>query len=959
MDGGDGVVARPEAVRAGLTPTVELLEREHELRRIADAIAAPGGVLVVEGEAGIGKSALVAAAVEIGRAAGARVLTARGGVLERDFGHGVARQLFEAPLRGARPTERRRWLSGAAGLAAPVLGLPAPESAGGMDDRAFAAQHGLYWLAANLAAEDPLLLVVDDLQWSDLASLRWLVYLARRIEAMPLLVLAAWRTGEPDAPEELLAELAADRVVPEPLSLAATGALITRQLGRECDQGTAEACHRGTGGNPFLLAELAHALDEDTELPLDAAQVAALGGHAIGRHVHARLARLPRPAGEVAGAAAVLDGGTAPRQLAALTGLGFADVRAASDQLVGARILADTGTLEFVHPLVRTAIYDALSPAHRAAAHRRAADVLDTDGLVDRAAVHLLAAECAGDAGVVDRLAAAAERALARGAVEEAVVLLRRALEEPPPAAARHALLMQLAQAEFLAGDDAAIVSARAALDSAQDPDQHAVAALKLAGVLSLVDVPLETRPGDDTAAGTLGEALDVLTTTADALREAAPDHALRLDVERIVHSMLLPRLPPGLRRQVAALAAEVDAESLPAQTLRAVDACLGAVSGAMPADEAADAALAALRDGRLLADPSIEPTAVGFYWALQALRYSERLDEYAAWTARRWGLATRAGALLERYGGSAQQRAHIAWLRGELATAVDEARLALAGHDVLGYHFFTPAAVAPLVAALVELGQLDDADAVLADHGLAEGTTWSWFLLVPARVSLALARGDLERATDQLAGAPPEAARLPLRMAPSEVAVALATGRRDDALERAWAMLTAAEQFGAPGSLGVARRLVGQATGGDEGVEHLRAAIEPLERSPLCLELARALVELGAALRRLNRRLDARDPLRRGLDLAQRCGAEVLTAQAVDELRASGARPRRLVLSGLESLTASEVRVARLVAEGRSNPEVAQALFVTRATVETHLGSVFRKLGVTSRDQLPAALGV
>jgi DNA-binding CsgD family transcriptional regulator len=933
---------------------VELLERECELRRIADAVAARGGALVVEGEPGVGKSALMEAGAGIARTAGARVLSARGGVLERDFGYGVARQLFEAPLRDARPAERRRWLSGAAGLAASVLGLAAPKEAGGMDDRAFAAQHGLYWLAANLAAEGPVVLVVDDLQWSDLASLRWLVYLARRLEGVALLVLAAWRTGEPGAPEELLVELAADRVVPEPLSIAATGALIARRLGRACDPATAEACHRATGGNPFLLAEVAQALGEDTELPLDAVRVAALGGGAVSRQVRARLARLPPAAGEAASAAAVLDGGMVPRQLAALAGLALAEVRAACDQLIAARILADRGMLEFVHPLVRTAIYDALSPARRAAAHRRAADVLETDGLVDRAAVHLLAAERGGDPGVVDRLAAAAERALGRGAVEEAVVLLRRALEEPPPPAARYALLMHLAQAELLVGDEAAIATARAALALARGPDEHAAAALQLAGALSFADILREGGPGDRAGAVAVRAALEVLATTADALREAAPEHALRLDVDRLVRSLLLPR-PRGVWRQATSLAAEVEPESLAAQYVRAVVACLGAVNGAMSADEAADAALVALRDGRLLAAPFVS-AAGGFYWALEALRSSERVDEYAACIARRWDLATRAGSRPERHV-IAMQRAHIAGLRGELATAVDEARLALEGHNVLGYRPCIPPTVAALVGALVELGQLDDAESVLAEHGLAEGTTFDWFELVPARVSLALAQGDPERAADQLAAAPVEAAALPLRMAPAEVAVALATGRRDRAVERAHTMLAAAERFGAPGLLGIARRLVGQATGGQDGVEHLRAAIEPLERSPRRLEHARALIELGAALRRLNRRVEARDPLRRGLDLAQRCGAETLTTQAMHEMRASGARPRRLVLTGVESLTPSEQRIARLVAEGRSNPEVAQALFVTRSTVEAHLASVFRKLGVTSRDQLPAAL--
>lgn len=154
-----------------------------------------------------------------------------------------------------------------------------------------------------------------------------------------------------------------------------------------------------------------------------------------------------------------------------------------------------------------------------------------------------------------------------------------------------------------------------------------------------------------------------------------------------------------------------------------------------------------------------------------------------------------------------------------------------------------------------------------------------------------------------------------------------------------------------------MARRLVGLATGGETGIEQLRAAVEALERSPRRLELARTLVDLGAALRRHGRRVEAREPLRRGLDLAQRCGATVLVERGGEELRVTGARPRHLVLTGVESLTPSELRVARLAAQGRSNREIAQALFVTGGTVETHMRHVFQKLDLKRREELPAAL--
>jgi DNA-binding CsgD family transcriptional regulator len=916
-----------------------LLERDVELGQIAAALGEGSGVLVVEGEAGIGKSALLAWGVELARGQGWRALRARGGLLERDFGYGVARQLFEAPLRHATDGERRRWLSGAAELAAPALGLAQAGLPADVEDPAFAAQHGLYWLAANLAGEVSLALVVDDLQWADLASLRWLVYLARRLDGVSLVVLGAWRTGEAEAPVELLGQLGGDRLVPSGLSVAAAGELVGRRLGRECDGPTAQAVHGSTGGNPLLLTELAHSLDEDTSLPLDVARVVELGGRAVARHVSSRTALLPPAAREVVAAAAVLGADVAPRQLGRLTELSLEQVREGCDRLVSARILAGREEFEFVHPLVRAAIYDELRPARRAALHRRAADVLDAEGLVDRAAVHLLASERTGDPKVVGRLVAAADRALGRGAVEEAIVLLRRALEEPPLPGERYLVLIRLAGSEYLAAsEEAAIRHARAALELAGDPEDQEAAVRLLAQLVAFAD-----RRGDD---------LEVLAAAASALRERAPERALRVDVERASWSLLLPRPPRGIRREVVALAEQVERGSLDERTLRGLLAVLDATRGTQPAAETADMALAALGDGQLVAELS----GTGFYPAVIALTQCERLDQGDEWLARRWDRFVTTGSRAEVHA-TATLRARIAWLRGDLAAAVEEARLALREGERRRYGFYSALAVTQLVAALAEQGEFDEAEAALSAHGIAEGTTFGWYDVIPVRATVALARGELRRARAQLAAAPPERSLFPLQMAPCEVAVALAGGEREEALDRARAMLAVAEVFGAAGKLGIARRLLGLCTGGEEGIRLLRAAVELLERSPLRLELALALIDLGAALRRERRRVEARDPLSHGLDLAQRCGATVLSERAEDELRASGARPRRLVLTGVGSLTPSELRVARLAAEGRSNPEIAQALFVTVRTVETHLGHVFQKLDLTSRDQLPAAL--
>src|SRR5205823_2230508 len=191
-----------------------------------------------------------------------------------------------------------------------------------------------------------------------------------------------------------------------------------------------------------------------------------------------------------------------------------------------------------------------------------------------------------------------------------------------------------------------------------------------------------------------------------------------------------------------------------------------------------------------------------------------------------------------------------------------------------------------------------------------------------------------------------------------SQAALAqLALGDQESAGRLAEEELELARAFGAPRALGVAKRAVGVVAGGDRGELLLREAIDAFEHGDAKLERARALADLGALLRRRNRRTEARELLRDALDVAHRLGATPLAARAETELRATGARPRRVVLTGLDSLTASELRVCELASHGLTNREIAQSLFVTARTVEGHLTSVFRKLRVHSRDELPAAL--
>jgi DNA-binding CsgD family transcriptional regulator len=267
------------------------------------------------------------------------------------------------------------------------------------------------------------------------------------------------------------------------------------------------------------------------------------------------------------------------------------------------------------------------------------------------------------------------------------------------------------------------------------------------------------------------------------------------------------------------------------------------------------------------------------------------------------------------------------------------------------------PTVAGVLVMPLVELGRLEEARLELERHEPREGYIGPIGSLHAARMALHLAEGQTQRA---VADAEELLERLRgrrhggLRLKDIAAETLLVAGQRERAAAVAAEGLEAAERWGAPSTIAPFRRVLGLARRDEQ---HLRAAVTLSASGPFRPEAARCLLALGAHLRRSGRRADAREPLRRALDLAGQIGACPLQNQAETELRACGARPRSLSYTGVESLTPSERRVAELVAAGRSNPEVAQTLFVSRATVETHLRSVFRKLDVASRDELAPLL--
>ena len=404
----------------------DLFEREAELGRIdallARARAGNGGVLVVTGPAGIGKSSLLGEARERARLAGMRVLSGRGGELEGDFSFGVARQLFERLLAAIAGAEREALLAGAARRALTAMedaaGPPTPTATTG--DPPFAVVHGLYWLAVNASAAGPVLVAIDDLQWADQASLRFVLYLADRLAGLPVALALTWRTGEIAATGAAdclarLEQIAANGVVsPGALSQAAVRALLSGAFGTTPAEEFVAACHAVSGGNPFLVRELIEELHADGVEPDEAAagRVAGLGPRPVARAVALRVARLGPAAGELAQAAAILGDGAALRHAAALAGAGLADAAAAADGLAGIGVFAPGTPLRFVHSIVRTAVHDDIPEAVRGLRHAEAARLLAAEGAdADAVCAHLLACEPAGSAEVVEQLRAAAVRA--------------------------------------------------------------------------------------------------------------------------------------------------------------------------------------------------------------------------------------------------------------------------------------------------------------------------------------------------------------------------------------------------------------------------------------------------------------------------------------------------------------------------------------------------------------------
>jgi DNA-binding CsgD family transcriptional regulator len=920
-----------------------LLQRERELAVLTEAFArgrdGAGTLTVISGAAGTGKSVLLAAAA--GFASGLCVRLSRASELEQDLPFGVVRQLLQPVLHSVSEDARARLLSGAA---SPMRRLLADTTITGSpaDPGGFSTLDGFYWLIAGLGAERPLLLAVDDVQWADADSLRALAYLAVRLSDLPVALVITLRTDEHVPVSALVAAVESQphpyRIDLRGLDAAGVGELV-RTVIPTANEELCAAFHQSTAGNPFYLRELLRSITPGERSTLTASDVRAASVTSVADRVIRRLAAIGPAAPPLAAAMSVLGMTGRLSEAAAVAGQDEAIAAAAAQAMKRVGVLASPDPFEWIHPLVYRSVYDSLTPTERDGLHAAAVATLEGFGApAGVLAVHLSALRPAGSTRVVAGVLRAADEALERDAPEAAARLVRRALKESAAEPARGGLLLKLGQIEMTRRDPGAIGILRDALESLTDPRDRVFASLSLGE--SLVHV------GEwDGAAAVVGGALS-------GIGDDHPDLRLELEVAYALVCAFDPALVERFWCDRLRLRELSRGDSWPCHALSAMLAMTTAQAGE-DLDDVIPLCEQALAGGVLLAERGAGAWASAH--VLMALAGVEEYDRALA-VADQVALAAHAQGSVAN---SLVVDVNSAWItvrRGDLARAEELMRpiqeLTIANGMLLVLVtalWFSRDLMAerPAQADMAALVESLEVPRAFAD---AAGGAW----LMATRAATRLQRGDRAGAEHDLRKAGSIYERLHLGPLHDPWRSALALVIAQEAPEEATSLVS--EELALVDNVGFARpravalRAAGLLAGGDAGIELLGESARLLEGSPGRYEYGKSLVALGAALRRRGLRADSREPLRAGMEVAYRCGADRLLATAREELLAGGARPRRIVRSGFEALTASERRVARFAASGRSNTEIAQTLHISLKTVETHLSSVYGKLGVSGQ---------
>ncbi|MEV4616776.1 AAA family ATPase [Kitasatospora sp. NPDC049258] len=926
-------------------PPEVIFGRDGELKALAafaqGACRGQAGCVVLTAPAGLGRSRLLDALADHAHGLGMTVL--RGRCTPGGTGYAGLRALTTAPGPATAPAD------------APHA-LPAPEAAGPFAlAAAYPVLHGLYRHAVGLMSRGPLLITLDDAEHCDEHSLRWLDFLLRRALGQPLLIALGRRFGaEPaggGAWTDLATQPATTAMCLAPLSGEAIGELVRHRFGGRVEPSVAARVAAVCGGNPRTAIRVVTELRSQGAGPDGGGGRRAdeLGGRLLGRSVSALLADRPHWARAVAEAVAVI-GADCTEQVAALAGV------SAPRAQEGVAMLRCAGALDpdgpgVLHPAVRAAVLEPLGAVRLAALHTRAA-LLHSDAGRPAAQVarHLLLVPGTPRPWMVPVLRAAAAEAEQRGAFTLVADCLRRVLEaDPADGGARLRLALALAQADPVS----AVPEFRAALAGARDAASSAAVAVQYA--VACLTVPL--------APACRTELLDALTGAREALGpEQDVDGRLRRQLDCAL--LIVGRGPAAVARVTDRPAAPTVHRSGP--PVAPWEHALGALRIALSGHSSETAVAAARRvlavtgqRGRggwpliaagvalVLADETTDAAK-----ALDLVVRSTQ-DEPASWTG---ALALAGRALLLRRCGALD----------EAITAARSAIEAVGATDAPGAdaRLVTPRLV--LAATLVDRGETRQAEGLLARVGGSvaldgAGLERQLYLFTHARIRQAAGDADAAlRALRECGSAQRASGVVNPVFLPWWVETCLLLGERRHGTagrELAEQGGELARRWGTPRALGLAALAAGAVTPGPEGIDLLARSVQLLLVSPARAEHARAEYVLGQALLCAGDLPGAREHLREAVGLAGGCGAFALAGAARLQLIRCGGRMPEITASRADLLTGAEQKVAELAASGTSNRQIARHLFVTVRTVESHLTSAYRKLGVGRREALAEAL--
>ncbi len=876
--------------------------------------------MVLAGPAGIGKSRLLAEGIEQAAQAGLTVLRARASEADRTVPYWILRQLAESTGNGiGRSTNQ----------------VSVPD--GPVKDEMAAALRW-YWYLADLAAMGPLALCIDDLHWVDEASFHALDVLRVRLGDVPILLLVATR----EIPAVWAADSAVTQVPVRPLEADSVAAILEAILGG-AEPGLVHACMDVTRGNPLLVREVGRSLRAAGHHgDVSPTLVRAMVPETIVVSTHARLASFGPEAVALAEALALLGNGHDLAPVAALAGLSIEEGAAAVDRLVANGLFEEGRPLAFHHPLLLAAVRDAMAAGRRSQLQLRAMRLFrEMPGNQDRSSAHALLVDPAGSAEVSTVLREGAARALERAAPHTAVAYLRRALAEPPPPDQEPAVLSELASAASAAQEPDALDLAKLALERSPDAITGLQAALGVSHLLTMSGRGRE-------AAELLAEQMDAdgvpTALKAAAFGVLAISSASSIDARESVRSKLA---------DLASMAAEPTA-TLHVRAVAAVELAVASGSAA----EAGEMARRAWCDGELLRQTGADqPFVHSVALAVAVAGDIELLDTLgSALTAA----ATQTGSLLSRLI-AVVWPAWVCEARGDLAGSEAYARECIELSARAGIPIATSVPVVVLAnASLACSGPEAAAKALELVPPVARNPdliTTPMYWLARAAVNCELGRhaqvlADVREVERWQRRWPAEKGGWTF-WEPFAAEAHLSRGDREQAREVAVAGLHRARAFGARRPVVNALRALALTCPADERESCLTEAIELAELGGCGADGARLRL-LRAAGRSGS---EARDDLQDALAICDQTGAGHIGSQVLGALAELGARPRRAAVSGIRSLTPAERRVVDLAGSGATNRVIAETLFLTEKTVETHLTHAYRKLGVRSRAQLAGVL--